>query len=124
MINLSEAINCIEVMQREEAYKNHKIGIIKKAVDGVTSLISGIHYHEAGAVVLFREEIFPTDSQLAMGEYMGRIQKPTGTVTIESPLPQKDIDKQKAQCSLLRTVGTIVGVPKSYVEGVRLGWFI
>ena len=47
-------------------------------------------------------------------------QKRTGRVTIESPLSQEDIDKQKAKGSLITTFGTMVSVPKKYVEEIRI----
>jgi len=62
----------------------------------------------------------PSNSELCMGEFRGMKQKRTGRVTIESPLSQEDIDKQKAKGSLITTFGTMVSVPKKYVEEIRI----
>ncbi|HEW79159.1 MAG TPA: hypothetical protein ENH34_04235 [Phycisphaerales bacterium] len=120
MIDLIGAINCVRVMKEYGTYESHKIGSIHIDVNGLTSMISGVPDYHEGQIVLFRDELHPSDSKLVMGEYRGMEQRPTGKVTIKSPLTQKEIDKQKSKGSLLTTVGVMVGVPRKYIEEIRI----
>ena len=120
MMDLGIAINCIRVMKENRTYRDHKIGRINTPVNGLTSMVSGVPHNPEGKIVLFYDELYPSDSELCMGEYMGTKQRPTGRVTIESPLTQEEIEKQKAKGSLLTTVGTMIGVPRKYVEEIRI----
>jgi len=120
MIDLTEATNCIRVMQENGTYRNHKIGRINIAVNGLTSMISGFPFYREGQIVLFYDELTPSDSELCKGEYRGMEQKPTGRVTIEKPFTQEEIDEQKAKGSPLINTGTIIGVPKKYVEEIKI----
>lgn len=97
MIDLSNAINCINVQKENGTYDGQKIGRIAREFNGL------VGRYNPGEVVLFREE-----------EY-------GDTVTIERPKTQKEIDRQKAMSSLLTTDGTIVGVPRGYIEEIRFG---
>jgi len=114
MIDLTRATNCITVQKQYGTYRGAKVGRIAEDCDG---MLGG--YRE-GQIVLFREELHPSDFQMRMGEYMGMEQQPIGRVTIESPLTQEEIEKQRAKGSLLTTIGTMVGVPKGYVEEIRI----
>lgn len=121
MIDLTRAMECIKTMQKYGTYRGHKIGRINTpVVNGIDSVISGVPHYNDGQVVIFREELSPSDSEMHMGEYRGMEQKPTGRVTIESPLTQEEIDKMKAKGSLITTIGTMVGVPSRYVEEIRI----
>ena len=71
-------------------------------------------------MVLFRYELNPSDSQLCIGEYIEIEQKTTGKVTIEIPLSQEEIDNRKEKRSLITTMCTMVGVPKSCLEEIRI----
>ena len=117
MIDLTEAINFIRVMKENKTYRNHKIGRINMAVNGLTSEISGFPFYREGQIVLFYDELTPSDSELCRGGYMGIEQKPTGRVTIEKPFI---LGEEKTKGSRLTTIGTIVGVPKEYVEEIRI----
>ncbi len=118
MIDLRDAQNCIRIMKENGTYRGQRIGRVKTNVCGQVSRVSGIPGYLEGRTVLFYDELHPSDSQLCMGEWKGTKQRPTGTLTIESPLTQEAIDKQRARGSLLTTVGTIVGVPASYIEEI------
>lgn len=120
MIDLTIATNCIRVMKENGTYRGQRIGRLVKDVYGEISRISGFPEHSEGRIVLFREQLTPSDSELCMGEYMGREQKPTGFVTIEVPLSQEEIEKQRARGSRLITMCTMVGVPVRYVEEIRI----
>ncbi len=120
MINLSVALNCIKEMKKNGTYSGEKIGIIRKDIYTFVSAVSGFLDSEKGKVVLYKEHILPDNSQLGMGEYMGMRQKPTGRATVESPLCQKEIEKQRAKGSLIMTCGTIIGVPIGYIEEIRI----
>lgn len=120
MIDLRTATNCIKAMKEDGSYRNDKIGRIKTDVIGLTSIISGVPLYSVGRVVLFHEELFPSDADLCMGEYIGQTQQPTGKVTVESPLTQKEIDKRKAKGLKLMLPGTTVGVPRDYVEEIKI----
>ena len=120
MIDLTRAINCIRVMKEYGTYKSHRIGRVHTNVNRLTSIVSRVPGYHEGQVVLFRDELYPSDSELFMGEYRGMKQRPTGKVTIESPLTQKEIDKQKSKGSLLTTVGMMVEIPRKYIEEIRI----
>lgn len=110
VIDLTKATNCIRVMKEYGTYNDHKIGIMKEDVPTLTSMVSGFREGLKGKLVLYREEYSSDDGP----------RRELGTVTVETPLSQEEIDKQKAKHSLITTMGTIVGVPKSYVEEVRI----
>lgn len=121
-IDLSNAINCIDVMKRDSVYRGHKIGIIKGSnpdSDNYSDkgLSSHSHYSN-GDVVLFREDLHPSNSQITMGEYRDLKQTPTGKVTIEFPLTPERIAEQRAKGSLISVMGTMINVPAKYVEEV------
>ncbi len=107
-------------MRENGTYRDHKIGRILQDVNGEVSVISGVPGYTLGQVILFREELEPSDSQLCLGEYRGMKQKLTGRVTIESPMCQSEIDSQRKNGSPLKTIGTMVGVPKSYIEEIKI----
>ena len=120
MLDLSLALNCLEILRGRSGGDQYRIGIVKASISGQVSQISGIPNHLAGQIVLFRDEMTPTDGELQMGEYSGMTQKPTGRVTIESPITQAAIDKNISQGSGIVTVGTMVCVPRRYIEEVKL----
>lgn len=120
MIDLSVARNCIEVMKKYGAYNGQKIGRVDALLNGLLSLLPGIPDYRGGEIVVFREQLTPSDSELNMGEFIGIEQKPTGRITIESPLTQKEIDEQKAKGSLITTTKVMVNVPRGYVEEIRI----
>lgn len=115
-MDLTIATNCIRVMKEYGTYRGHRIGIVRASPDTHVSQISGVSNYRPGEIVLFREE---TDES-NLGEFRGVKPKPTGRLTIESPLCQAEIDKQKAQGSLITTFGIIVGVPRRYIEEIKL----
>ena len=106
------ATNCINRMKEKGIYRGHRIGRI---VIGGTY---GLSRYEEGQVVLFREELEPPG--VSMGEYRGVEQKPRGTLIIEIPHTEEDILKNREKGSLITTFGTTIGVPKSYVEEIRI----
>jgi len=110
-LDLRIATECISVMKESGTYRGQRIGILRKDVYGLTGRITGFPSDYKGKIVLFREELYPSDSEMRMGEYMGMKQKPTGKVTIESPLSRKWIDENKQKGSLITTIGTMIGVP-------------
>jgi hypothetical protein len=112
MIDLSRAMYCIETMKKRGTFRGERIGIV---VDTVSGEVAG---YRSGQVVLFRRDMFPTDGQLRMGEYMGQEQKPTGTLTIETPMIQEEIEKQRG--SGLTTWGAMINVPERYIEEVNM----
>ena len=57
-----------------------------------------------------------------MGEYRGMKQRPTKRVTVESPLTPEAIAKNKTRGSGIVTIGTTIGVPRGYVDEIKL-WF-
>ena len=115
MKDLTQAINCIRAMKENGTYKGHRIGRIKKAIYGETSMISEVPYYNEGEIVLFREELSSDFKDTR--EYSGMEQQLTGSVTIESPLTQEEIVKQRGNFLL---TGTIIGVPKEHVEEIRI----
>ena len=114
MIDLSRATHCIEAMKERGTFRGEKIGIV---VDTVSGEVAG---YRSGQVVLFREEMTPTDGQLQMGEYMGMEQRPTGTLAVAIPMGAEEIERQKAKGSGIRTWGAMVNVPERYVEEVKM----
>ena len=114
MIDLSRATHCIEAMKEIGTFRGEKIGIV---VDTVNGEVAG---YKSGQVVLFREEMTPNDSELCMGEYRGMEQKPTGTLSVATPMSAEEIERQRAKGSGLSTWGAMVNVPKRYVEEVRM----
>ena len=118
MLDLTLATNCIRAMKENGTYRGERIGRIKSSVHGMVSLICGVPCYIPDQVVLFREELDPSD--FSLGEYRGMEQRPTGRLTVERPLSQEGIDQQRAKGYLLTTVGTMVGVPESYVEEIRI----
>ena len=119
MADLMEAINCIRAMKGYGTYDGQRIGVINHRLTTLTDVISGFPVFRKGMIVLFREEMEPTDSQLQMGEYMGMAQRPTGRVTIETPLSFQDIERERLRGSLITTVGLIVDVPGRYVSEIK-----
>jgi len=120
MINLNVALNCIKEMKKNGTYNGEKIGRIRNDIPTLIFAVSGFSDAEKGKVVLYKKYNVPDDSQLCMGEYMGMEQKPIGRATVESPLCQKEIEKQRAKGSLITTCGTIIGVPIGYIEEIRI----
>jgi hypothetical protein len=112
-MDLSRATNCIEAMKENGTYRGEKIGIVQKDMDNLA------HY-KRGQVVIYREEMTPSDGEMSMGEYMGREQKPRGIITVEIPMSSEDITKQRAKHSLLTTFGCTIRVPEKYIEEVVL----
>jgi hypothetical protein len=120
MLDLTRTTNCIKVMKKYGTYDKHKIGVMKRDVSTITAAVSGFPERLNGELVLYREEKWPNDSMMQMGEYREIKQKNLGTVTVEIPLSREEIKKQKEKGSLLTTVGTIVGVPRTYVTEIRI----
>lgn len=118
MIDLTQATNVIRVMKEYGNYTGQKIGMIKCNTTSKVSLVSGVPHYCPGQIVLFREEVEHMNSSL--GEFNGVKSKPTGRVTIESPLCQAEIDKQRAKGSLITTIGVMINVPVGYVEEIRI----
>ena len=120
MIDLSKALNCIQLMKQRGTYEGQKVGILRRNFYGMVSKLTSVPEHIRGQVVLFRDELEPSDSSLRLGEYAGVEQKRTGTVTIEFPLCQEDIDREVKRKSLIMTTGTAINVPRNMVEEVIL----
>ncbi len=108
MIDLTRAINCISVQKENGTYRKARIGRITEKAIGLPP-----HY-QAGEVVLFYDELTPEDSRLGIEP------KPTGRVTIESPLTQAELDEEGAINSLTTTNRTMIGVPARYVEEIKV----
>lgn len=119
MIDFSVARRCIKLMNQDKQPDIPKIGVLKRDVGGLTSRLSGFPDYTEEEVVLFYEHLDPSNSELRMGEYQGMKQKPTGFVTIESPLTQEEIRANKERGSSIKTYRTIVGVPKECLHEVR-----
>ncbi|HEA46480.1 MAG TPA: hypothetical protein ENH99_01735 [Candidatus Pacearchaeota archaeon] len=113
MNDLSDALNCIEEMKRCGTYGGQKIG---RVVEEFTGQVMG---YSAGEIILYTEELTPSDAELRMGEFRGMEQKPSGRVTIEKPLTPKQISGRIGR-GHIRTMGTIVDVPLKYVEEIRV----
>lgn len=111
MMDLRDAINCIRVQKAYGTYEGAQIG---RVVESIDSLVT----YRPGNVVLFRREVEPSDSQMQMGEFMGRKQKPTGKVTLETPLSKAELEKERARGSLITTMRTCLSVPERYVEEI------
>ena len=118
MLDLTIATNCIRIMRENRTYRDHKIGIVKS--ESYDAKVTSIPGYPIGKVVLFRDELNPSDSQLYIDEYREMKQKTTGRVTIEIPLSQEEIDNRKEKRSLITTMCTMVGVPKSCLEEIRI----
>lgn len=88
MIDLRQAIKVREMLHRPGC----KIGITKK-------FPGEFPMHQAGDVILFTPD-------------------GGGTCTIESPINDEWIAKNKAEHNGIRTIGTCVGVPLSLIEEV------
>lgn len=97
-------------MKENRTYRGQKIGRL-------TQPTRTLNRYETGDIVLFREEIFPEPWQT---DYRGIEPKPTGRVTIETPMSPEWIEREKARGSLLTTIGTVIGVPKNYVEEIKM----
>jgi hypothetical protein len=95
VIDLRDALYCINKMKEYKTYDNEKIGRIKEDFGGMVSSYS------AGRIVIFKKE----DDK---------------TLTVEIPYNNEEISKQKEKGSLITTMGTIVGVPKKYIEEILL----
>lgn len=100
MIDLTIAQNCIKTQREYGTYHGEKIGIVVKPCSGL------VLEYSVGEVVLFTEnEPMPNTPR---------------TITIETPLSQEEICRERARGSLLTTIGTIVSVPAHFVEEVRV----
>jgi hypothetical protein len=119
MTTLEDALNCIEIMKKMGIYRGHKIGKINKKVPTITSDISGFYDYSPGEIILFREELFPSDGQVQMGEYRGVKQKPSGYLAIEKPMSTEDLKKRDKK-DYITTFCTTVCVPKEYVEEIPI----
>lgn len=107
MNDLSDALNCIEEMKRCGTYGGQKIG---RVVEEFTGQVSS--YRE-GNIVLYTPEV-GLDSER---ELAGLGQGPTGRVTVETPLTPEQIFGDLGR-GLIRTIGTMIGVPQKYVEEI------
>ncbi len=89
-VDLRDAIR----VKSEQGHKDLKIGIIVQDIPGMCSM------HTKGKVVLFKEE--------------------TGgkTICVETPMSAGQVAEAKARGSGIRTVGTMVNVPKTFVDEV------
>jgi len=114
MIDLSTALSCIETMKRDRIYRGQKVGWLRQGLNGMVTSYSD------GEVVLYKEELSPSDAELQMGEFRGMEQRPTGSVTVERPFTPEQISEQRERGSLISTVCTVIGVPQKYVEEVRV----
>ena len=111
-MDLNVAIKCMESMKENGTYRNERIGIMKRDVP------TDVPTYRQGEVVLFKREFYPLDSQMCLGEYYGMEMKPTGKVTLQSPLSQAEIEKQRAKKSLITTFKTRSGVPAQCIEEI------
>jgi hypothetical protein len=111
-MDLTAAINCIRVMKEYGTYRDHRVGVLRTPVSGDAS------GYDKGRVVIYRQELSPSDSEMRMGEYMDRKQKPTGLVTIEIPMTPEEIDKKRAEGFRFTTWGTMICVPEEMVEEI------
>ena len=118
MIDSTDAKNCIAYMRERGTYHGYRIGIVKRELRGLVGAISGFPEYCGGEVVLFREEMTPSDSQIHMGEYMGCEQRPTGIVTIERPVNAAELGSRRIAGLLLVTFCTMVGVPRDCIEEI------
>jgi len=112
-MDLSVALNCLGYLRGHAHGDRYRIGIVKKDIPGLCS-------YQEGEVVVFRDEMTPSDAEMQMGEYRGRKQKPSGRVTVESPLAQEDIDENRAKGSGILTIKTTVCVPRDRIEEVKV----
>ena len=83
-------------VKAELGHKDLRIGVVVKDIPGMCSL------HTKGKVVLFKKES-------------------GGTICVETPMNDEWIEKTKARGSGIRTVGTMVNVPRDFVEEVLTG---
>ncbi len=90
-LNLKRAKYCLEVMKRDGIYRDQKIGKITEPFERM-----GPPYEKNDFVIF-------TDG----GDK---------TVTIETPLTKEEIIKNRKEKSLISTFGTIINVPKKFVE--------
>ena len=110
MLDLSIALNCLRILEERREGNQYRVGIIN----------TELPHHRKGQVVLFRNEMTPTLGELQMGEYRGMKQRPTKRVTVESPLTPEAIAKNKTRGSGIVTIGTTIGVPRGYVDEIKL----
>ncbi len=89
--NLERAEYCLEVMKRDGIYRAQKIGKITETFERLGPL------YKKDDFVIFTDE----------GDK---------TVTIETPLTKEEIIKNRKEKSLISTFGTIINVPRRFVE--------
>lgn len=90
-LNLERAEYCLEVMKRDGIYRAQKIGKITESFETM-----GPPYKKDDFVIFIDE-----------GDK---------TVTIETPCTKEEIIKNKKEKSLISTFGTIINVPRRFVE--------
>jgi hypothetical protein len=88
--DLKDVHHCLRVMDTELRRDKYKVGVV---VEPINSLMS----YEVGRIVLYETS------------------KDSKTIVVERAMTKKEIERQRSKKSLLRTTGTIVGVPKKYV---------
>ena len=103
VINLKDALEVLVEIGQRPTYKGLKVGITQPAIAPV---------YEVGRVVLFKHEVHPSDA------HPDRAGKPTGYITIETPMNAHQREEQRSKGSLLRTTATMVCVPETYVEEI------
>ncbi len=95
MIDVSKAVYCIRSMRENGTYRDQKIG-------RVTRDIKGLIDYKIGEVVIFTE--YKNNRELC----------------IERPMSSEQISMERTRGSLLTTVCCTVGVPKKYIEEIKL----
>jgi len=97
MIDLSVAVNCLNIMKSRGNRDEYKIGMIKEECGGLSMS------YDVGEIVLFRES-----------------EDNSNRLTIESPMTQEAINEEGVRGSYITTLRTIVWVPSKYVEEIRI----
>jgi len=103
-VTIDDALDCINIMKAENSLycKDYKIGRLKKDLYGMVGKVSGFPGYTKGSIVLYRP---------------GSVEN---EVTIEIPLSKDEITERKANNNFIRTIGTMVCVPKSYIGELNM----
>ncbi len=91
-VDLKRSLDCLKIIQQEGHYRKYRIGCVVKEALGL------VDNYDVGSVILFYKSEY--DSSLI----------------IESAMTKEEIERQKQDNSGLRTIRTMVGVPKSHVQ--------
>jgi hypothetical protein len=94
LLDLKRTLDCLNVIKQEGGHKDreYRIGVIAKEAAGE------VGSYGAGTIVLFYTSTY------------------NPSLIVESAMNKEEIEQQKKDNSGLRTTGTMVGVPKSYVR--------